>query len=72
MTERLTSLQDAAFWDRAVCLDCGTVQQHGVEGDGPFGPCDECGSDAVYSAAFVLRCAEFAGQPDAEDEDDVG
>tara|TARA_R110000868_G_scaffold296118_1_gene556409 strand:+ start:1172 stop:1363 length:192 start_codon:yes stop_codon:yes gene_type:complete len=52
------TLEDAAFWAQAVCLDCGTVQPPLVEPADEHGPCLECEGDAVYAADFVLRCAD--------------
>ena len=52
---RKKKLEQAAFWDEAVCLDCGHIQS-------TQGECDECDSEAVYKAELVLRCAEFVGE----------
>ena len=52
---QLDELKNAAFWDQAVCLDCGDVQGHLVEADDTLGPCDECNSDNVMRAKEVLR-----------------
>lgn len=56
MTLSRKELEDAAFWEQGVCLDCGAVVPAGVEFEEE---CPSCGSDAAYSAAFVLRCADF-------------
>ena len=47
-------LSAAAFWDRAVCLDCNT------ESDSPDEVCPACGSDAIYSATLLLRIIEWS------------
>jgi len=52
---RKKKLEQAAFWDEVVCLDCGHIQS-------TQGECDECDSEAVYKAELVLRCAEFVGE----------
>ena len=49
--EELTA---AAFWDKVVCLDCSSVSD-----EAPDEVCPSCGSDAVYSAAFLQRVAEW-------------
>lgn len=51
-------LEQAAFWDQGVCLDCGTIQTCDPLAQPPT-QCEECDSEAVYSAAFILRCADF-------------
>jgi hypothetical protein len=56
-----SKLESAAFWHEAVCLDCGAAQGTAsadtlAEGAPPV--CSECESDAVYSAEFILRCAD--------------
>lgn len=48
-------IEDAAFWERDICLDCTHVQPH----DGDVEACEECGSNAVFPASFILRCADF-------------
>jgi predicted RNA-binding Zn-ribbon protein involved in translation (DUF1610 family) len=50
------TLAQAAFWDSLVCLDCNDIIPH--EG-APEGTCPSCGSDAVYSAEFLLRVASW-------------
>lgn len=52
------TLENASFWEQSICLDCGVVQALAEEAD-VVGPCDECGSPAVYAASFVLRCADL-------------
>ncbi len=42
-------LDDAAFWDCAICLDCGATRE--VEEDDDLGwNCGRCGSPSVYAA----------------------
>lgn len=67
MSIQRKALEAAAFWDQAVCLDCEAFfHADGEEGDAvPEATCPLCGSDATYSAAFVLRVA--AAVTDEED-----
>ena len=53
-------LDNAAFWDQAVCLDCGAViPPEELPDDLAEAACPECGSDAVFSAKFVQRAYAF-------------
>lgn len=64
MTVTRTDLESAAFWDHAICLDCGSSFEVGGGGDEPdtsfgdFGrrlaPCADCGSPRTFSASLVL------------------
>ena len=63
MTLPRPTLELAAFWHEAVCLDCGALQ--GTASADPLiegTVCDECSSDAVYAAEFVLHCADFVAE----------
>lgn len=68
MTIQRRALEAAAFWDQAVCLDCEAFfHAEGEEGQAvPEAVCPLCGSDATYSAEFVLR---VAGSVAAEGEE---
>lgn len=48
-------IEDAAFWARDICLDCAHVQPH----EGESEACEACGSEAVFPAEHILRCADF-------------
>lgn len=52
-------LAQAAFWDCLVCLDCNEVLP---EEKAPDGTCPTCGSDAVYSAEFLLKVSAWLEQ----------
>ena len=52
MTILLSTIQSAAFWDRAVCLPCGQAQ--GDEHDPEDHDCDFCGSSSTHDAATLL------------------
>lgn len=57
MNER--DLAEAAFWDRLVCLDCDQAVEGQAEPNEVGLTCPLCGKDAVYSAAFIQRIADF-------------
>lgn len=65
----LQELQNAAFWDQAVCLDCGTIQQAGVETPAAE-PCEACGSEDCFSAKHLLQAHAFVEEASAPDEED--
>lgn len=50
------AVEAAAFWDRAICLDCDEVHE-ADEIDGET--CPTCGKDAVMSAATLVRVGEY-------------
>lgn len=52
MTIQRKTLEAAAFWDQAACLDCGHTQTMDAEDDEPG--CEACGSERVYEAAWIL------------------
>lgn len=52
----LDELERAAREGQAVCLACEAVQSPVAF---PDEGCVECGDDAVYSAAFLLRAQAF-------------
>ena len=54
MTNLRADLEAAAFWEGSVCLDCDTILSEQPEN----GTCSDCGSAAVYSCAFILRCVD--------------
>jgi predicted RNA-binding Zn-ribbon protein involved in translation (DUF1610 family) len=49
-------LEEAAFWDREICVDCEVVfdSEDAAEGN----CCPECGSGRVVSAASALAILE--------------
>lgn len=51
------TLERAAFWDHAICLDCSNEQER--EPGIPEAECEECGSPAVFPASLILACADF-------------
>lgn len=57
MTIPLHTLHDAAFWDRPVCLSCGSIQpdDHDPESD----DCDFCSSPMTRDAAEVLALLSY-------------
>ena len=59
MTIPRKTLEGAAFWDQVVCLDCEALVAADEVAEGA---CPRCGSDAVYPAEFVLRCADVVGE----------
>lgn len=64
-----SDLAAAAFWGEGFCLDC---EARLTEAETTaLGACPECGSDAVYSAEFLLRAAAFVDEDDEGGEDDV-
>lgn len=69
MALTLAEIENAAFWDQAICLDCGAVQQPGLETT--FGePCEECGSENCASAHFILKAGAFVKAAEEESEAD--
>ena len=42
-----STLEDAAFWDQHICLNCGNTQSTQA-------PCAECESDEVHPAERIL------------------
>lgn len=53
MTTTRTKIEQAAFWDLSICLDCGEPQTHEGEDDAPE-LCHECNSPDVREAADLL------------------
>ena len=51
----LETLEQAAFWSRCICMDCEADFE-----PPPDERCPVCGSEAVHSAEFILKCAEWA------------
>lgn len=49
-------LEKQAFWDRAVCTECGGTQEAESEA---CEPCETCASPAVYRAQTILRIFAF-------------
>jgi len=58
-----SDLAAAAFWGEGFCLDCEARLTDAGEEAG----CTECGSDAVYSAAFLLRVFDWI-EPEGDDD----
>jgi predicted Zn-ribbon and HTH transcriptional regulator len=56
------TVENAAFWDLAVCLDCGNQQARAAIGGSS--ECDECESANVLPAELVLVCADFVEEGD--------
>lgn len=54
MTNLRSDLEAAAFWDSTVCLDCDAILSEKSEDE----VCPDCGGNAVYSCALVLRCVD--------------
>lgn len=57
-----SELEEAVFWDQLVCLDCGAVHnppEGQTSAEAADLACSVCGSDAVYSATFISRIADF-------------
>jgi hypothetical protein len=52
MTVSRHQVDDAAFWDRAICLDCGAVRDEAEDEDRAW-LCDRCNAPSVYSARFI-------------------
>lgn len=55
-----SNLLDAIFWERGICLDCGSHFEVDDEGEdelpirmGPLGVCGNCGSPRTYRAQEV-------------------
>lgn len=57
-----TEIDNAAFWDQLICLECDSVLEASDESLQRDGTCPHCGSDAVYSAVFIQRVLEWAGE----------
>ena len=57
------AVENAAFWDLAVCLDCGNQQAR--QPGNPEAECEECESPRVLPAELILECAD-ALTPDEE------
>jgi len=56
-------LEEASFWDFAVCLDCqGLFDQALLE---QAHVCPACNSQRLFPAEIILACADFV-----EDEDE--
>lgn len=51
------TVENAAFWDLAVCLDCGNQQARSPGGEDV--ECEQCESANVLPAELVLACADF-------------
>lgn len=47
-------LEEAAFWDRQVCLDCLSFAE------AEEGECGECGSEDLLAASKVLKLLDAA------------
>jgi uncharacterized membrane protein YvbJ len=45
---------DAAFWDRALCIECGAEHEKGHEDS-----CEECGTESsVFDAQGIVQVLE--------------
>ena len=49
MTVLLSTLQDAAFWERRICLDCSTQ----VEEDSQEETCPSCKGELIDAVDFL-------------------
>ncbi len=58
MTITRTALQAAAFWDQAVCLDCGHAFTDESDPDEGAVACPHCGSAEVHDATGVLKIVD--------------
>lgn len=67
MSIQLDDLQDAAFWNAAVCLDCASrfdveAADTALDEDGrtlrSLGPCPDCGSRYTFQATLALAILE--------------
>ena len=65
-----STLTSAAFWDQAVCLDCGALAD--AETDGPPSICPECGSAAILPARLIKAAGEFLEEIDRDGSDPLG
>lgn len=50
---RKRAVEEAAFWDRAICLDCEAEAPRDIV------ECSECESSFVLPAETILRVAAF-------------
>lgn len=63
MTIARRRLEEAAFWNFAVCLDCqGLFDPDMLGGDTV---CPACSSSRLFPAETILACADFV---EADDE----
>lgn len=62
MTISREDLEHAVFWDRLICLDCGSeTELEDDDAEGAYashGPCGECGSPRTFLARAVKQIVE--------------
>lgn len=62
MTIARRRLEEAAFWNFAVCLDCQGLFDPDTLGEDPT--CPACQSARLFPADTILACADFVEDPD--------